>query len=542
MSAFLLFPAGVLHSAESRIRVGILKGLGDEQIASVLNRQQDMTASLMRDVDPAILGQYDVLIVAQSTTPAQIIHAKGMLHDWVVHGGGGMCFIHDAVGYRKHPIVFRDEMGGGIDNPTGATVKVVAEHLVTKGLKIGQQFNPGFQYDQIAIRTSNNSLALVANDKGQAVVVAGPAGKGRVVLDGMLTGWAGAPEDLSGKPHAPEGKELQILVNAVRWLAGGEKTDFKQPKVKTVSETQAPVSSKRVKTGAETIITTRGVCHFAGMDVNEIKPVAGKSGRELPPQLIMPPGLYSFDGKVYELKAEGLYRFARMPDYVVVQRVVYERNLDAFLSAICWMVCHGDKDSWKPAEYLDAQALTRKLAMTCGNITGWAIHLLKRIDYDVRRVDFHTDGEICGDDGHVMLEIYLPAAKKWALHDLDCNVIPKKDGRYLTAMEFSDMVRDGVPYDLEHIANDVNADITAVNNKGVNFNGIYEAWFSNDTRLRKWYRRVAPVLRIEGYFYVAEARYLQENYFHIQYLERELFENMFYAPDSDTMWRLRGAK
>ncbi|MCM8757232.1 MAG: hypothetical protein NC823_01990, partial [Candidatus Omnitrophica bacterium] len=52
-----------------------------------------------------------------------------------------------------------------------------------------------------------------------AALIVGEYGKGRVVLMGPLVGLARLPREME---NPPTGGELQMLLNAVRWVAGQE--------------------------------------------------------------------------------------------------------------------------------------------------------------------------------------------------------------------------------------------------------------------------------------------------------------------------------
>jgi len=128
--------------------------------------------------------------------------------------------LHDAVGYRRHKPAF-PEIGKGTTNPKLDTVKVIKEHPVTKGLKKGETFIHGYA-DHIAIEKGSEGDVLVVDERGYPVVVIGRIGKGKVVLNGMLTGRASKVKgSYVGVDREPTGGELKLLINAVKWL--GEK-------------------------------------------------------------------------------------------------------------------------------------------------------------------------------------------------------------------------------------------------------------------------------------------------------------------------------
>ena len=195
---------------------------GGESLLTALNKQRDIHAFPIRRVNANSLKKCDVLIITQKTAPLRLIRAVGIIIKWV-ENGGGVLFTHDSVGYRKHMSMFRD-IGGGINHPKLDKVKVIKAHPVTRGLSVGQVFPPGFRYDHIALVKGPAGTTLIENEQGDPVVVVGPFGKGKVILNGMLTGMAGDKKAAGGRESEPIGEELKLLINSVQWLSekGGE--------------------------------------------------------------------------------------------------------------------------------------------------------------------------------------------------------------------------------------------------------------------------------------------------------------------------------
>jgi len=213
--------ATALAAESPAIRVGISKGYGAEALVTVLNKEPDMKATLLSRFKPEALAECEVLIVTQRDVPRVIIRGAKTIREWVEKGGGAL-FLHDAVGYRGHMSVFR-EIGGGMNHPKLNTVTVVKEHPITRGLKVGQVFAPGFQFDHVIVEKGRDGDIIIGDEATNAVVVAGPVGKGRVSLSGMATGASGAPHDSGGTIQEPAGEELTVLLNMVRWLAGARR-------------------------------------------------------------------------------------------------------------------------------------------------------------------------------------------------------------------------------------------------------------------------------------------------------------------------------
>jgi|GEM_PF-1466250 len=206
-------------NAGQPVRVGVAKGTGDEMIRAVLAKQPDMRVAALVEVTASTLANCDVAIIPQTTDRDRLLRLTPVIQEWV-KAGGGVLFTHDAVGYRGLPAMFQS-IGGGADICKTDRLKIVAEHPVTKGLADGHSFNPGFRYDHIDLLAGNAGVTLVADEAGRPVIVVGIIGAGRVVLNGMLPGYAAAADSPggAGKPQEPSGEELAILLNSVRWLA-----------------------------------------------------------------------------------------------------------------------------------------------------------------------------------------------------------------------------------------------------------------------------------------------------------------------------------
>ena len=201
------------------IRVGISKGLGAEPLCAVLGRQKGIEALVVERVTLASLSDCDVLIVCQKLQPIRLIRAMPTLVGWVRNGGRAM-FLHDAVGYRQHPAIFKN-IGGGAAHPKASQVRVRSQHPVTDGLTVGQVFSPGYRYDHVVITPGPDGKVLVRSEEQyrRPVIVVGGFGAGKVVLNGMCPGLTSTPESPHARDDGPVDAELKLLLNCVCWLA-----------------------------------------------------------------------------------------------------------------------------------------------------------------------------------------------------------------------------------------------------------------------------------------------------------------------------------
>jgi len=201
------------------IKVGVYYGgFGSEGIIKALKKEGFLVFSLPR-IDIQALSYADVVIIPQCGSYKIFNQGIEDIRKYV-EDGGGVLLTHDAVGYRGHKAAF-PEIGKGITNPKLDTVKIIKEHPITKGLKKDEPFIHSYA-DHIAIKKGDKGEILVEDEKNNSVVVIGKVGKGKVVLNGMITGYASHERGIfAGGEKEPEDGELKILINAVKWL--GEK-------------------------------------------------------------------------------------------------------------------------------------------------------------------------------------------------------------------------------------------------------------------------------------------------------------------------------
>ena len=234
--------------------------------------------------------------------------------------------------------------------------------------------------------------------------------------------------------------------------------------------------------------------------VKEIPPRSGKAV-SLPHELVIPPGIYQVHGKTYGLKKEGLYRFLYPGRSDNQQRIVYQQNTVALLSALAWIQTHGSRDKGKAFQKRKEQALTEKLIVTCGSMSDFACRLLAELDIPCRRVSALTLHELNNyDDGsHAMIEVRLHG--RWILVDLDMSKCFRYRGKRLSFIETVHQVRRD-DYELESLAG--SALLSPCCFKKSRKEGTYdyglwmETMFHSREAIRQWYRRILMVPIIDG--------------------------------------------
>jgi hypothetical protein len=228
---------------------------------------------------------------------------------------------------------------------------------------------------------------------------------------------------------------------------------------------------------------------------------------ELPAPLVIAPGRYAFAGKAYDLQKQGLYRFF-LPVRETQQRIVYDANngdVEAFLSALAWIVSHGCSDVSKSDEALTQKATTTKLFVDCGRLSQWAVYVLAANKIRARRVGSCTlDEPNSYDNGHGMIEVYQEDLKRWILYDLDNNACFFHGKAPLSLVEMVDSAQSG-DYQIKRLAADTPLDVSNYKENGFDW-AFNEEYVNTKTGLPRWYKRVLQVAVIDNCSYICPER------------------------------------
>jgi hypothetical protein len=210
---------------------------------------------------------------------------------------------------------------------------------------------------------------------------------------------------------------------------------------------------------------------------------------ELYNSLIIPPGQYDFYNYSYDLNREGLYRFS-LVGIENQQRIVYKNDIDAILSGISWISSHGNSDNNLTDEELTRKATTTKLYIECGRLSLWAQDFLNINGIKSRIVASKTmDAMNTYDNGHVLIEIYRDDYNKWILYDLDNNAFFKFNNTPLSFMQFVEIIKNNLDYEIVYISSDSHYDISNFKEGNYNYDLLIEK-LSTDKSLKQWYKRV----------------------------------------------------
>ena len=100
-------------------------------------------------------------------------------------------------------------------------LKIALAHPASASFKPDDCYTPGFEFDHYAL-SPGKKCEIIAKDKlDNPVVIAGGVGKGRIIVNGTLPGKISVCENpVFVEDKKMEGRELQFLIDSVKWLAG----------------------------------------------------------------------------------------------------------------------------------------------------------------------------------------------------------------------------------------------------------------------------------------------------------------------------------
>lgn len=198
------------------VKVAVFKtGFGAQAVLEALRKDGGTTPALLHKITADELLQHDVLYVGSTSLeqPEQIKSIKIF-----VNCGGGLILNHAACGRYRPATLFPEIARKVLDRRDDSILLVKdAAHPLAAGLPA--EFEHAFN-DHLYLEPGPAGTAVLADREGAAVAVAGAAGTGRVVFNGALPGYWYDPTDYKQAEKAPEGAELQWVLNTVNWAAG----------------------------------------------------------------------------------------------------------------------------------------------------------------------------------------------------------------------------------------------------------------------------------------------------------------------------------
>ena len=158
---------------------------------------------------------------------------------------------------------------------------------------------------------------------------------------------------------------------------------------------------------------------------------ATKNATGLTEGIFQPPGFVAVDGSVFDLRAEGVYRFYRLPR-LSEQRIVWHGELDSLLSMLGYLWVYGWADDPIESHVALAAVRRRVIVAACHCLTHLAVAVLASAGVTARPVALASLGQWGGrDDGHTLVEVRSSEAG-WFLYDPSFNICFMEDERRLS--------------------------------------------------------------------------------------------------------------
>ena len=199
--------------------------LGARSVQKALPKKARVLATQIRDLEIETLLKYDALYIgAGSIDRPQDVKA---IRTFVACGGGVM-FNHSSCGRRRPETPFPNVAKKVVDRREDTIVVTKdATHPIAKELP--KEIEHAY-YDHLYLEPGPDGRVVVVDRAGAPVLVAGPAGAGRVVFNGAVPGyWYDAATYWQGEREPTPG-ELKLVANALRW-AGAKRLTTLPPDV-----------------------------------------------------------------------------------------------------------------------------------------------------------------------------------------------------------------------------------------------------------------------------------------------------------------------
>ncbi|MCC7495451.1 MAG: family 10 glycosylhydrolase [Fimbriimonadaceae bacterium] len=183
----------VPQTARPGLVVGVYQpGIGGPQLLAALGQLEGLAPFPLHRFEAAHLQACEAVIVPQLRDPWPLYHGGGFeaLRTYVERGGT-LVLTRDACGWRYHPALF-PTLGWGDGY---AKAKTVVASAAFRDRPAGWTLDHAYA-DHLTLQVTKDALVLLTNAAGRPVVAEGTYGQGRVILDGMMTGYTGGPADM----------------------------------------------------------------------------------------------------------------------------------------------------------------------------------------------------------------------------------------------------------------------------------------------------------------------------------------------------------
>ncbi len=154
----------------------------------------------------------------------RVIPNRDVLLDFI-YNGGSVLFVHDACGRSGGAMLPNIWEYAGL----GQSELVVKDKMHPVGKGLPEHFAHAYA-DHVRLKAGKAGKTVLVDTEGNAVVVAGQMGAGKVIAMGNLLGLASGPNWENAKNKMPEGGEWELFKNSINWLAEGMslKEDWKE--------------------------------------------------------------------------------------------------------------------------------------------------------------------------------------------------------------------------------------------------------------------------------------------------------------------------
>jgi len=270
----------------------------------------------------------------------------------------------------------------------------------------------------------------------------------------------------SQTPNSKQHKKIELLSAPLLY-------DYVGSKVHTLKLQQSEVVSKPL------------------LHINQIKSTfVPKNDLNYSDKLILPKGIYTFNGISYDLTMEGLHRILDLENDDSLQVIIYEKDILKLLSSFSWMVKHGNSNDRDNFSSIRKKMRKENLSLTCGPVSNYVHTHLRRLGIKSRLIHFFKKNNFNNyDNGHILLEVYID--NKWILVDIDNNVIfIDKNKGFLSAYDIATQ-KDAFKKQVK-LSSDTGGVLNFKSKKSLlNF-----SFYMDNFTLNEWYKSIMQVLFI----------------------------------------------
>lgn len=126
------------------------------------------------------------------------------------------------------------------------------------------------------------------------------------------------------------------------------------------------------------------------------------------------PGIYSLNGRTYDLRQEGYAIIAEMGQ-TTRRAIIFKEDVFAAVSGLAWACVDGNANTGQSVSALNSAARSDILSLMCNETCDWAIADLTSLGVECRIVRSVTDGPLNNRyDGHVTIEVKIDGQWRWA--------------------------------------------------------------------------------------------------------------------------------